>query len=306
MKRCYMKRNLLAALFVTLTLVLGLAVTAPADTGARNSFNSKYPGNLLGGTCTVCHTSPPATNPYGTALKNNGGSASNIPDAAFTTVEPLDSDGDGVSNIDEINAGTYPGDRNSFPSVPAVIDLVVPTVGTLGTQFTITGSGLGDKKGKIVLSNDLGSATLKIANGGWTSTLISATLGKALPPGFYDVTVYLQPYKTTSPILLPGAFAVEIPAIGSLSASSGPAGTEITITGTDFGTKKGKVYIDGMKKGSPKNQSCKVILWDMNPTTGVSTVTFLVPNTLDPGTYPLTVTNTVGSSASTPFQITLP
>jgi hypothetical protein len=64
--------------------------------------------------------------------------------------------------------------------------------------------------------------------------------------------------------------------------------------------------IDGLKKRNPKKQSCKVTLWDMNPTTGVSTVTFLVPKTLDPGMYPLTVTNTVGASLSTDFTITLP
>jgi hypothetical protein len=306
-KRFWMKRDIVSVSAITLTLVLGCAAIISANGGAQGDFAAQYPTSPLGSSCTICHTSVPTMNPYGAALKANGGTGGNIDPATFTAVEGADSDGDGFTNAEEIAAGTFPGDPNNFPAVPAVIDSIVPAAGTLGTQFTITGSGLGDKKGKIVLSSDLVSATLKIAKGGWTSTLISATLRKALPPGTYDVTVYLQPYKTTSPILLPGAFPVMIPALDPLLVNSGPADMEITITGNFFGTKKGKVYIEGLKKGNPKNQSCKVTFWDMNPTTGVSTVRFLVPRTLDPGTYPLTVTNKVGSSAAgTTFTITIP
>ena len=64
-----------------------------------------------------------------------------------------------------------------------------------------------------------------------------------------------------------------------------------------FGTKKGKVSIEGQSKGKAKIVNCKVTFWDMNPTTGVSELRFLVPKVLDPGTYPLTVTNKVGPSA---------
>ncbi len=188
-----------------------------------------------------------------------------------------------------------------------MIDSIVPAVGTLGTEFTITGSGLGAKKGKIVLSNDLVSATLKIAKGAWTDTLITATLRKALPPGVYDVTLYLQPYSTTSPILLPGAFTVNIPVLDPLTVSSGPPGTEIEIIGDFFGTKKGKVSIEGLYKGNPKTKKGKVTFWVMDANSGESQLRFLVPKGLDPGTYPLTVTNKVGSSAAgTTFEITIP
>jgi IPT/TIG domain len=298
----WMKRNIACVSVVALTLVLGFAVIASATSNALTDFNTKYPGNSFNNSCNICHA-----NPYGAALKAAGGTKDRISLAQFGAVEGLDSDGDGFTNLEEITEGTFPGDRDSVPAVPAEITSIVPASGSLGTQFTISGSGLGDKKGKIVVSNDSVSATLKIANGGWTKTLISAALSKALPPGTYDVTVYPQPYKTTDPIPWPVPFTVEIPALGSPSPTNGPPGTEITITGSFFGTKKGKVYIEGQSKGKAKIANCKVTFWDMNPTTGVSTVSFLVPKTLDPGTYPLTVTNKVGSSAvGTTFEITIP
>jgi hypothetical protein len=307
LKRFWTKRNCACLSVVALTLVLGFAVIVSADTGARNDFNAQYPGNHFGGSCTICHTNVPATNPYGAALKNAGGSANNIDPGTFITVEGRDSDGDSFTNLEEITAGTFPGDPSDFPASPATIDSIVPAAGTFGTEFTISGSGLGAKKGKIVLSSGSVSATLKIAKDGWADTLISSTLGKALPPGVYDVTVYLQPYKTTPPILLPGAFEIEVPALDTLAVSSGPPGTEITITGDFFGTKKGKVSIEGLKKGNPKTQNCKVTFWVMDANSGESQLRFLVPKGLDPGTYPLTVTNKVGSSVvGTTFTITIP
>jgi hypothetical protein len=306
-KRFCKKINIVTVSAIALTLVLGFAVIVSANNGALVNFNSQYPGNSFAGSCNICHAGVPATNPYGAALKGAGGTGSTISSAQFTAVEGVDSDGDTFTNLQEITAGTFPGDPTDSPEAPAVIDSIVPAVGTLGTEFTITGSGLGAKKGKIVVSNDLVSATLKIAKGAWTDTLITATLRKALPPGTYDVTVYLQPYATTSPILLPGAFTVNIPVLDPLTVGSGSPGTEIEIIGDFFGTKKGKVSIEGLYKGNPKTKKGKVTFWVMDANSGESQLRFLVPKGLDPGTYPLTVTNKVGASAvGTTFTITIP
>jgi hypothetical protein len=294
-----MKKNIFVVSVVALTFVLGSAVIASATSNALNNFNDKYTGNSFNNSCNICHA-----NPYGAALKAAGGTANSISRAQFEAVEGLDSDKDGFTNLEEITAGTFPGDRNSFPSVPATIESIVPTAGTLGTEFTITGLGLGAKKGKIVLSNDSGSTTLKIAGGDWTETHISATLSKALLPGTYDVTVYLQPYKTTSPIPA-GPVTINAPELDPLLVSSGSTGDEITIDGTFFGPKKGKVSIEGVSKGKPKKINCKVTYWVMDASFGESHLRFLVPKGLDPGTYPLTVTNKVGS-VSTEFAITIP
>ena len=75
--------------------------------------------------CTLCHTGSPSgsnLNSYANAYAANGYN--------FAAIEALDSDGDGFSNIAEINARTFPGDP---ASKPAASDTTPPTV----TAFSI-------------------------------------------------------------------------------------------------------------------------------------------------------------------------
>jgi len=133
-----MKKNIFAVLVVALTLVLGFAVIASANDGALADFNAQYPGNSYGNNCSICHTSPPTTNPYGTDLVIEGATGNNIPAAAFVAVEGVDSDGDGFTNIEEINAGTFPGDPTSRPGI--IIPITTPNGGEVvpsGLTFTI-------------------------------------------------------------------------------------------------------------------------------------------------------------------------
>ena len=151
--------------------------------------------------------------------------------------------------------------------------------GTVGTEPNIWGSGFGTGKGKVLI----GSFSLKILE--WTDELIRGQLTKALDPLIYDVTI--RP-KGTSPIIIQNGFMIKAPEINSVSPTHGLVGEEIIITGSFFGTKKGKVTLGG--------KSCKVLSWMMEPVTGVSTIRFGVPKRLSPGTYELKVTTTgVGS-----------
>ncbi|MGH3452756.1 MAG: hypothetical protein ACRDQW_19065, partial [Haloechinothrix sp.] len=79
-----------------------------------DQFNSKYgtQGSKLN-SCATCHSNPSAPNagnlnPYGTDFAGNNHD--------FAAIEPKDSDGDGHTNIDEINARTFPGDPASNPA----------------------------------------------------------------------------------------------------------------------------------------------------------------------------------------------
>jgi len=103
-------------------IIFGIAVLTFAADGSANAkdqytidFNNYYgtdgaEGGTTMGTCITCHFNPDGKggeNPYGTHWKAYGRS--------FAAVEPLDSDGDGFSNIDEIIADTWPGDAGSTP-----------------------------------------------------------------------------------------------------------------------------------------------------------------------------------------------
>ena len=159
--------------------------------------------------------------------------------------------------------------------------------GTRGTQLTIPGSGFGAKKGKVLIGN----LATKIVT--WTDTSITCIVKKVLPPvGTHDVTIQLKPYKKTSPIVLPGAFTLRNPELDSLVKTHSNPEEEITITGSFFSTKKGKVYLEDLSSGQMKN--CKVTYWFMNPVTGASELRFLVPKGLIPGVYPLKIMNEVG------------
>lgn len=70
--------------------------------------------------CTQCHTSPPELNVYGADVAAAlTGPYDEVLPAALAAVEGNDSDGDGLSNLEELVLGTRPGDATSFFAPPA-------------------------------------------------------------------------------------------------------------------------------------------------------------------------------------------
>lgn len=102
-----------------LVSLVGVAACSQATPEILKQFKSIY--NKPDANCMVCHTKPPTRNAFGKAVE---GALNKTNDGLLTreVMKPLeaqDSDGDGVSNIDEINAGTSPGDPNSKPAAGA-------------------------------------------------------------------------------------------------------------------------------------------------------------------------------------------
>jgi hypothetical protein len=78
------------------------------------AVENQYPGTINSriDNCQLCHPSGGYTlNAYAQDYANNGHS--------LTAIEQLDSDLDGFKNIVEINALTYPGDKNDHPAAQA-------------------------------------------------------------------------------------------------------------------------------------------------------------------------------------------
>ena len=161
------------------------APKAEAVPGYLTSFTATYPAaTTLSSSCLICHTtasaSPSTRNPYGSAYGNNGHS--------FAAIENLDSDGDGFTNIVEINANTYPGNAASVPagtntapvaandsySVNAGAVLTVAAPGVLGNDTDAQSNPL-----TAVLVTAPSSGTLNLSSNGsftYTPTLASGSV----------------------------------------------------------------------------------------------------------------------------------
>jgi uncharacterized membrane protein len=103
-----------------LVLLVALASVASATPEFLALFKKHY--NIASGSeldrakCMVCHTTPPARNPFGKDVAANLNSSGEMTVAVLQAIEAKDSDGDGVSNAAEIQAGTRPGDPASKPA----------------------------------------------------------------------------------------------------------------------------------------------------------------------------------------------
>jgi hypothetical protein len=120
-------------LMVVLAVLAIGATVANAMPGYLYNFNLTYPyaAATIGKDCTLCHAVPGGGGPpnsYGADYARNG--------YDFHVIEPLDSDNDGFTNIEEIQALTYPGDPTSHPVNTTFIG--IPTSGTLPLTVSFT------------------------------------------------------------------------------------------------------------------------------------------------------------------------
>ncbi len=159
----------------------------------------------------------------------------------------------------------------------ANISAMNPSEGTVGTQFTISGSGFGGKQGEILV----GAERCKILV--WSDTVITGEVTKPQPPGDYPVAVSLQGNK--GPMTF-SSFSMRAPRITPPdSLPLVPDAKVFTIKGAFFGDKKGEITLLGPRGETEKAQ---VVEWSMN------SIRFEVRDTAT-GACILRVTNAVGA-----------
>jgi len=108
---------------LALVAVMGLAtwaVAKPADIAVfKQVYAPKEGSELAKANCLACHSKMPPTksdlNPYGKDLQK-ASAGKTIDEKILRSIEKLDSDKDGVSNLNELTAGTLPGDPKSKPA----------------------------------------------------------------------------------------------------------------------------------------------------------------------------------------------
>jgi Putative Ig domain/IPT/TIG domain len=115
-------------------------------------------------------------------------------------------------------------------TVAPTITTLSQTSGAVGVSITITGTNFGSPQGSSTVTFN---GTAAAAASAWSTTSITVAVPAGATTGNVVVTVGGQ-VSNGSPftIVLP-------PSITSLSQTSGPAGTSITITGTNFGATQG-------------------------------------------------------------------
>jgi len=98
--------------------ILGLPALASAEPPFPTAWLGQYPSSCpdlvaAANDCSLCHSTGANLNPYGAALQSTIPMDGALPD--FLAVEPLDSDSDGVTNLQEINNCTRPGGEPTGP-----------------------------------------------------------------------------------------------------------------------------------------------------------------------------------------------
>lgn len=114
-------------------IVLNHTISVSANTSDLDQAIIKYPDidDTRLDDCLLCHSHGSSLNSYGSDYDTNG--------EDFDAIEGFDSDSDGYTNIQEINALTFPGDVSDYPSVPLTPTLLLPpNNSTLTTTQAIT------------------------------------------------------------------------------------------------------------------------------------------------------------------------
>jgi hypothetical protein len=124
-----------------------------------------------------------------------------------------------------INSNSFP-----FSIIPATVTSVSPSSGGGGTQVTVTGSGFGATQG----SGQIQLGSLNATVNSWSDGQIIATVATGSAAGYAKVFqngVWSNglPFTSTPPTAN----------ITAISPTSGIPGTQVTITGTGFGTTQG-------------------------------------------------------------------
>lgn len=127
-----LRSNIGSLFFGALILVGALVGSSKEGYGFPNyltELNSRYSSSY---SCNVCHTQPTGgpRNSYGQAYAAAGHS--------LAAIEPQDSDGDGFTNLQELQAGTLPGNPTSKPVVQDTTPPVVTSFSVPSTSNSLT------------------------------------------------------------------------------------------------------------------------------------------------------------------------
>jgi len=281
--------NLILPVMLVLVVLFLWSGKGYARSGYLTDFNGKYgtTGTALD-SCLVCHAATASggrsnnRNNYGTAWATAG---TNL--AAFGAIEGADSDGDSFTNIQEINARTFPGDPNSKPAAanqPPVLSAIGNKTVNESTLLSFTATATDPDAGQT-RTFSLGSgapagATINSSTGAfsWTPT-------EAQGPGSYPITVRVtdngSPAQNDFETITVTVNEVNVaPVLASIGNKSGVSGSPVTFTATATDADlPAQTRTFSLGAGAPAGAT-------INSSTGVFSWT---PASAQLGTFPVTV-----------------
>lgn len=140
-----------------------------------------------------------------------------------------------VSGTVQVQQSGVWGNTVAITIITPDITSVSPTTARAGDSITITGTGFGTTQGSgsVWLGSKLAGSIVS-----WSDTQIVATVASGSVTG----TAQVQQGGVWDNY---GTFTVITPVLSSISPTSGPVGTQVTFTGTGFGTTQGsgKVWL---------------------------------------------------------------
>jgi hypothetical protein len=182
---------------------------------------------VVGTQITITGTGFGAT--AGTATVN--GTNATIQSWGDTQVVATVAPGTTAGGVRVVNAGVT-SNAVTFTMPNPQITRISPTVGAIGTQITITGTGFGATSGTASVNGT--NATIQ----SWNDTQVVATVAVGATSGGVQV---VNGGVSSNAV----TFTILNPQIEAISPTSGAIGTQITITGTGFGSATGTVSVNG-------------------------------------------------------------
>ncbi len=154
----------------------------------------------------------------------------------------------------------------------------------VGTTITINGSDFGVAKPKVQLFDSVTNKKYALKVATFSDSQITATISKAVS-GEFSLQVIVK--GAAAPAETP--MTIRAPLVTSLSVASAGPNAPFSILGDFFGTKKGKIRVNG--------QNAKIVSWAMNE------IQLLMPKKLPNGFWTIAVDNKVGVDDGATIQV---
>ena len=163
---------------------------------------------------------------------------SSIPDVAEVTSE-------GLITVKSLGQTTITVTNSGVSREMTVIGELTVLQGTVGTRFTLQGSGFGSQKPTVYVEYEKTPGITKKVSAkveSYSDTSITCLWTNTLPPGTYNLKV-LPKAKGSAPISM-DTFSIQNPVINGVAPNTGKVADKITINGMFFSSKKPKVYLE--------------------------------------------------------------